>query len=121
MTGWKKYVLPIILLLIFIAIMISGKYIKKPFGKNDDVMAYIDRLKEQIAMENWHDVQKTMDKLYTAWDKVKFRTQFCMEKSKIQMFEEYLSHLEGTIKVEDSKLALIDLEVLTKTWDTLEE
>lgn len=49
---WLLYVLPIFLILVFVAIMASGSFLKKPFGTDDRLLESIQTLEKQVESKN---------------------------------------------------------------------
>ena len=62
-------VIPIITLIIFVFIMLSGTILKKPFGKFDDVPGSIDDIIAAVNDEDWDDLANKLNGLEKAWDR----------------------------------------------------
>ena len=45
--------IPIVALGLFICIMLSGSFLKKPFGQEEDIEQSIERIKVNINNEKW--------------------------------------------------------------------
>ena len=66
--------IPIFILIIFICIMHSGHILKKPIGKNDDIIQSINDMIEMVNDDSWDEAD--INKFKQAWDKV-FKSTIC--------------------------------------------
>ena len=111
--------IPVITLIFFILVMVSGNYLKQPMGKNDDVPGLIKAIAGDAANENWQLAEKNRIKLKYAWKKVVHRIQFSSERDEINAFDTSLSRLRGAIMAEDKTATLVELNEAYGHWDDL--
>lgn len=118
----KKFLakgIPIITLVIFILVMLSGNYFKRPIGKNDDVVGFIEVIIKDVNNENWEEADKNREKLEDTWSKIVKRIQFSSERSEINELDASLARLKGAIMAKDKGLALVELNVAYEHWKGL--
>ena len=118
----KKFLakgIPIITLVIFILIMLSGNYFKKPIGKDDDMVGFIEVIIEDVNNENWEEADKSREKLEETWSKIVKRIQFSSERSEINELNANLARLKGAIMAKDKGLALVELNAAYEHWKGL--
>ncbi|AAO35050.1 hypothetical protein K144313037_02430 [Clostridium tetani] len=111
--------IPIITLVIFILVMLSGNYLKRPMGKDDDVVGFIEIVIEDVNDENWEVADKNREKLEDAWNKIVKRIQFSSERSEMNELDASLARLKGAIMAKDKGLALAELNVAYEHWKSL--
>lgn len=69
----KFYIIPLLTLMLFVAIMTTGGLLKRPFGKNDNVMESMETLKADVTNGKWEQADSDLKNLKTAWEIVKRR------------------------------------------------
>ncbi len=111
--------IPIVTLTLFVLIMISGNYLKRPIGQNDDVPQLIQTVIEDVDHENWEIADQNREKLNNAWNKVVRRVQFSSERDEINALGASLARLRGAIMAEDKVSALLELNEAYEHWDAL--
>lgn len=121
LDNMKRYILPALLLLIFIAIMNSGEILKKPMNSTDDVQMYIDTLNNAILNEKWSEADTHMVGLKNAWKIIGARIQFSVERNEMVLIDTNISRLEGALSIHDKPNAVIELHELRGHWNELEE
>ena len=112
-------VIPIVTLLLFVFIMISGNILKKPFGEDDNIPKAIDDIIKDVKNEAWEEAGHGLETLNKAWDKVLFRIQFGSERDEINQFNTSLARLQGAVEAEDISGALMELYEVYSCWDGL--
>ncbi|GMQ61903.1 DUF4363 family protein [Vallitalea maricola] len=110
-----------IILGIFILIMNSGGFLKKPFGEDDDVETLLKNLNEDIVNSDWEKGLEDMEKLKDAWDMVDNRVQFSVERDDLMGIELSIARLMGSIRGENKDQSLIGFEELKLYWNNLEK
>lgn len=121
MKIFKMYIIPTMVLLLFVGIMTSGGIAKKPFGKSDDVILYIDSLKKDVANENWQQAKMDITQVKSSWSIVEKRVQFSVERNAMTAIDVSISRIEGAISAQDKTAAIIELSQITRCWDDLEQ
>ncbi|MGI6084840.1 MAG: DUF4363 family protein [Acetivibrionales bacterium] len=119
MRKFLVYAIPISTIILFLAVMLSGNYLKQPLGKNDDIPGLIDSLITAIQNERWDEADKKTEELNQAWKKIVFRVQFSSERSEINNFNVALARLQGAILEKDRLTAIIELKEAYEHWDQL--
>jgi len=104
---------------LFIAIMLSGYYLKQPFGEDDNVLHQIALVKEQVKNEDWKSAQRELNNLEIAWRKVTPRIQFSMERNEINQLDVSLARAGAAITAKDQAGALMELEEAARHWHNL--
>ncbi len=108
----KKFLnaaLPVFILIIFVVVMQSGSFLKRPIGDEEDISRSIFALMEEVQNENWDGAQKRAEKLNETWAKIVKRIQFSSERDEIHSFYAALARLNGAIMAEDKSAALREL------------
>lgn len=115
------YLIPIMILAFFVAVMNSGGVLKQPFGENDDVYGYINKLEQNVKDNDWEKAESNIELLTNAWKTVEKRIQFSVELVDIDGVKNSISRLRGAIKAKDSTSAYITIEEAKGYWDDLED
>ncbi len=111
--------IPIAALALFICIMISGSFLKKPFGKEDDVGGIMERIDAVIHEENWEQAEVEVGRLDHAWRKVIKRIQFSEERDEINFLTSNIVRLRGAVSAKDISDALMELNDACNHWKEL--
>jgi len=111
--------IPIITLILFTLVMLSGEFLKQPIGKDDDIPQAIEELKKTIQQEEWSQVSKKTDELEKMWKKIAVRVQFSSERDEINYFSMNIARLRGAIMAENKPEALIEISEAYEHWDEL--
>lgn len=111
--------LPIFSLVVFILVMQSGAYFKYSIGKDDNVVALVQLLINNVNDENWKDASVNIDKLSKAWDKVVGRVQYSAERDEINAFSMNVARLRGAIIAKNKANALSELYEAYEHWREL--
>lgn len=116
-----KYAIPVLVLLVFVAVMTSGGLVKRPLGKEDDVVAHIEAVKRDVVSENWQQAQVDLSKVKSAWTTVAKRVQFSVERNEMNTIDMNIARMEGAISAQDKSAALMELSEMMEHWDDLEK
>lgn len=111
--------MPILMIAIFILIMVSDNFLKKPMGDDDDVPAYIQSIIQDIISDKWDSAEDKTEQLSKAWRKVVNRIQFSAEKDEINEFDMNLARLRGAIIAKDKSNAIMELTEAKEHWDNV--
>src|SRR5690554_5249931 len=96
---WRK-VVPIMALLLFLLVMTSDWWLKRPLGQDDDVQLYFQRVRDSVAREDFVQAAAEWEKLRAAWRLVAIRVQFSVERDQLQGLTVSLARLQGAIMAE---------------------
>ncbi|MEO2258577.1 DUF4363 family protein [Paenibacillus amylolyticus] len=116
---WLLYVLPIFLILVFVAIMATGPFLKKPFGNDDRLLESIQILEKQVKGEKWTEATSQVDYAMKAWDKIVNRIQFSVERETIYDILGTLARIKGGVAAEDDKAIMEEIYYFYVLWDNL--
>lgn len=119
MRRFLVIVIPIFSILLFIGIMLSGSFLKKPLGDDDNIPEAIDELIRTIQSENWAEAGIKAKELDDIWKRIVNRVQFSSERDEINFFSMSLARLEGAILAEDKLSALMELKEAYEHWEQL--
>lgn len=113
------YLLPTLIILAFVAILVTGDYLKQPRSEADNVLMYLKQVEQQIIDENWEEANRTLNLLETAFGKVAPRVQYSVRRDDIVDMERSMSRLRGTIQAKEKGSALTELSETNYHWHTL--
>ncbi|KOY16675.1 DUF4363 family protein [Paenibacillus sp. JNUCC31] len=116
---WLLYVLPICLLLVFTAIMVSGTFLKKPFGADDRLLESIHKLEKQVEGKQWTEAKSQVNYAMNAWEKIVNRIQFSVERETIYDILGTLARIKGGVAAEDDKAIMEEIYYFYVLWDNL--
>jgi hypothetical protein len=115
------YSIPIIVLIVFVLIMNSGGYLKRPRGEEEDLPGLIKIVEEDLLNERWDSVSLNVDRLKNTWQKVIPRVQFSVERDEILAINRGLARIQGFIKARDKAGALAEISEINEHWNDLEK
>ncbi|ALB45873.1 MULTISPECIES: DUF4363 family protein [Clostridium] len=111
--------IPIVALIFFVLIMLSGNILKEPMGNDDNIPESIQLLIQDIESGNWESANIKTDNLSNSWKKIAKRVQFSSERDEINQFNICISHLRGAIMARDKSSSLIALNEAYAHWNDL--
>lgn len=111
--------IPTVTLILFVLIMQSSIFLKKPLGQDDDVPGTLDSMIDDVNNEAWDDANNELEDLNIAWKKVLFRVQFGSGKEEIYQLDTSLARLEGAVIARDKAGALMELYEVYNHWEEL--
>lgn len=111
--------LPIISITIFVFIMLSGNYLKKPVLGNGDLPKLVEIIKEDIDKDQWDKAEENKMELDKVWKKITNRTQFSSERDEINALNVSLARLDGAIATKNKTIAMCELCEVHEHWDQL--
>ncbi|ABK62570.1 MULTISPECIES: DUF4363 family protein [Clostridium] len=114
-----KYLVPVSLLVLFIIIMLSGKYLKQPRNSSDDMMSFVYSAIDNCRSENWDQVQYDTDNIKNAWEKIQKRIQFSVERGQLYDMEINIARIRGAAKARDKNNLMIELTEIIENWNEL--
>jgi hypothetical protein len=111
--------IPIVALVVFVSIMLSGSILKKPLGKDDNIPESIQLIIQDVESENWKGASDKTENLSTAWKGLVKRIQFSSERDEINSFDASMARLRGAIMAKDKSASYIELNEVYEHWDGL--
>jgi len=108
--------IPVALLTIFVLVMVSASYLKKPFGQDDNVPAIIEEIKTDVRSGDWSGAEDGADRLEKAWDIITKRVQFSAERDQLRDARTSIARLKGCIEAADSAGSLAELGEVKEHW-----
>ena len=113
--------IPIVTLIFFIIVMLSGDILKRPLGADDNIPLCIETVVQDIKQENWETASQNTDKLNKVWEKVVKRVQYSAERDEIDDLSMSIARLRGAIQAEDKATGLTELSEAYEHWKMLGE
>ena len=110
--------IPVITLVLFVLIMHSGNFLKRPMGKDDDIPGTIDGIIEAVRNDSWDEADSRLQGLESAWKKVLFRVQFGSERMKSTNLQKYCK-IKGSCDSQRQIRCLMELNEAYMHWDEL--
>ncbi|GGH49821.1 DUF4363 family protein [Paenibacillus silvae] len=117
--SWLLYAIPIVMLLLFIAIMVSGTWLKKPFGTQDRLFESIQLLEKHVQDKQWTKAKAQVDYAMQAWDRIVNRIQFSVERETIYDILGALARMQGGIAAKDDQAIMEEIYYFYALWDNL--
>ncbi|SJZ72827.1 DUF4363 family protein [Garciella nitratireducens] len=119
MRKFLVVMIPIVTLSCFILIMLSGSFLKRSLGEEDNISQIIETIMKNIQNENWEEVHIEMDELERVWNKIVKRIQISSEREEINSFNSNIARLRGAILAKDRSSALIELSEAYNHWKNI--
>lgn len=111
--------IPIVALVSFVIIMLSGSILKKYSGKDGTIPESIQLINQDVESDNWESANEKMDSLSKTWEKTVKKIQFSSERDEINSFDTSLARLRGAILAKDKSSSVIELNEAYEHWDGL--
>ena len=111
--------IPIVTIILFVLIMLSGNYLKKPLGNEEGLPQRIELLIQAVHQENWDSASNHREELEKYWDKVVRRIQFSAERDEINELTVSIARLKGAIETRDKSNSLQLLYEAYEHWKDL--
>lgn len=115
------YLVPAMVITLFVLIMNAGEYLKEARGEHDNVPKYFQLVEADVAAGQWTTAEEDLDKLKAAWQVVMGRIQFDVERDEINHLSANLARLGGSIKAKNMSSAVVELAEAKEHWDELEK
>lgn len=111
--------IPIVALVCFSLIMLSGGILKKSSVQGATIPESIQLIINDVNSENWPAANEKTELLSTSWDKMVKRIQFSSERDEINSFDASIARLRGAIMAKDKSACLMELNGANEHWDGL--
>ncbi|CAH1199565.1 MULTISPECIES: DUF4363 family protein [Paenibacillus] len=116
---WLLYVVPIVLILIFCAVMATGTILKKPWGENDRLVESVQSLEKQVEAKQWTQAKSEIEYALKAWDRIVDRIQFSVERETIYDILGTLARMKGGVAAKDDKAIMEEIYYFYVLWENL--
>ncbi len=116
MRSFLVKAIPIFTLLIFLSVMASGFFLKKPIGKEPGIPESITAVVAEVINEDWQMANKKALALSDLWRKIVTRVQFSSERDEINAFDVCMARLRGAIMAKDKSASLQELSEAYEHW-----
>ena len=113
--------IPVLLLAVFVMIMTSASFLKKPFETKDDVLAIIDEIKSEAVSGDWSGAKDGAKQLEEAWKIVTKRVQFSAARDEIRDGKSSIARMKGYIEANDKAGTLSELGEVKEHWTNMGE
>jgi hypothetical protein len=115
----KWYLIPIIVLALFIAVMQGLYFYFTPQPVRENFPRQIETLKKDILASHWETASGDLNKLEQTWKKIIPGIQLHAEKDAIDNIKINLGRLNGSVKAKDQGNALSELGEINEHWNNL--
>jgi len=119
MRKFMIIVIPIVTLVLFIMVMLSGNVLKQSLGTDDNMLQSLETVMQEVNQENWEVADQGADELDKVWEKVINRVQFSSERDEINDLSVNIARLKGAIQAKDKSIALTELSEAYEHWKGL--
>lgn len=116
---WLLYVVPIVLILIFCAVMATGAILKKPWGENDRLVESVQSLEKQVEAKQWTQAKSEIEYALKAWDRIVNRIQFSVERETVYDILGTLARMKGGVAAKDDKAIMEEIYYFYVLWENL--
>lgn len=106
-----EYLIPTVLLLIFLVIMYSATLFK-----GDEIGRQIEGLRMEILQQHWISAEAKLSVLEKEWQQTIMRIQFGAEREDLNQLNRNLARLKGMIQSKDKDGALAELAEAQYHW-----
>lgn len=111
--------LPVGLIALFVAVMLSAVVLKLPTGAEDDVPEWLSRVEKRVMAEQWDDALEGAKELADAFSRVTVRVQFSAQLHDILHLRTAIARAEGFIRAQDRAGAIAELAEAQTLWDRI--
>ncbi|NLW56843.1 MAG: DUF4363 family protein [Firmicutes bacterium] len=115
------YLVPSLFLLSSVLVMLSGSYIKKAGGTDDQVLYYLEAIKNEVTSGQWEAAEENLENLKLVWKKVLPKLQFSIDREEAIQINIRLARLQGYLAGCDPATALAELYEINERWHNLTE
>ncbi|MDT8900706.1 hypothetical protein [Anaeroselena agilis] len=117
MIRFFYYAVPVVVLVLFVAVMQSGLYLKLPTGEDDDVPRYIQKIAADVGADDWDAARQDVEKLDKAHRILTKRIQFSVERDDIQGLGLSIARAKGMIEARDKAGTLSQMYEAYAYWN----
>lgn len=114
-----QYILPIIALSLFIAVMQGSFFFFTPAAVKKSFPRQIEIVEQDILASRWDTASHDLNQLQQTWQKIVPGIQLHAEKDAIDGIKINLGRLSGSIKAKDQGDSLSELGEINEHWNNL--
>lgn len=111
--------IPVVSLIFFVLIMLSGSFFKKSFGKDENIPESIQLITQDVKSGNWESASTKTETMSNSWKNIVKRIQFSSERDEINSLDASIARLRGAIMAKDKAAAFMELSEAYEHWDGL--
>jgi len=111
--------LPVGLIALFIAVMLSAAVLKHPLGGDDDVPGWLSRVEAHVMSGQWHEALEGAGKLADAFNRVTVRVQFSAQFHDILDLRAAIARAEGFVRAQGRAGAMAELAEARTLWERI--
>jgi len=111
--------IPIVTLVFFVIVMLSGDILKQSLGGDDNIPQSIETIIQNVNYENWDAANENTENLNRVWNKVVTRIQYSSERDEINAFSMNIARVKGAIQAKDKSIVLTELSEAYEHWREL--
>lgn len=113
------YIVVVLLMALCLAVMNGSDYLKKAHSDLDNVPLHLSQVKSAVEREDWNRANHDYLALKTAWQKIKPRIQFSVEKDEMNDIDFGLARLGAYIRWEDKTESWVEVSEIETHWKDL--
>ncbi|MDV2686050.1 DUF4363 family protein [Alkalihalophilus lindianensis] len=117
MKKFLLYLIPSLFVLASFLMMIGGGWLKGPFGDDDDLLSYVEKIEIYVKSEKWEEAQQEQWKAENAWERISKRVQYSVERDDMMAIAEALHRIKGGIEVQDATTVFPDIYYFYGIWN----
>jgi hypothetical protein len=114
-----KYIIPLVGLIFFIAVMQGACFYLIPQQVREGFPRQVQELEQDILALDWDRSKQDLNKLEETWEKIIPALQLHAEKDAIDNIKINLGRLSGSIKAKDQGDSLSELGEINEHWNNL--
>jgi hypothetical protein len=116
---WMLIISTVVVFGLCIAGMTGAKWLKKPFGEDDQLFQSVKQLEQHVQGKQWSAAKERSEYAEKAWEKVVNRIQFSTEREYMYDISGTLSRIKGGVVAEDDQAVLEEIYFFYGLWDNL--
>jgi len=119
MKKWIIIMVSSFLILFTVLLFNSAGFLKKPLTGEDNFILALSQIQSEVEKDNWNEANSFLEQADYAWEKVKNRIQFSVERTFLDDIDNELATIKGAIKSKDFSMLIISLEKIRFLWSIL--
>ncbi|SDI26175.1 DUF4363 family protein [Natribacillus halophilus] len=116
MRTFLLYAIPITFIIVSVAVITSGSWIKE---SDEDLLLYVQNIEAYAKEENWEEAEREQAHAKVVWDRIAKRVQFSVPRNDVLAISESLSRMKGGIEQEDADSIVPEAYHFYELWETL--